>query len=292
MNSIRSYEVGQSYYSSEGNLANDMRRDNDTVKVPKITLYDVDYSIFYHLSENFKPQLIENSNRIQVPVMFANGEKWSQIRQHGYLRDNNRKILAPLITIRRLDIVPDDRIQLPTTQLGRYNFQSTYRMIPMKSNSMQYDRVAGQYVSKDLYEFYMVDFPNYVRINYELLIWTDLQEQMNILTQGIFAMNGHMWGDYHAFRSVLSSVSHESVNIPGEDRVVKTTINLQVDAFLRDEYEYQQSTIQKSYSIKRVEFLNETDDEILFNTPNDILLPSNTSLSDNRNTELNRKIRT
>ncbi len=292
MNSIRPYEVGQSYYSSEGNLANDMRRDNDTVKVPKITLYDVDYSIFYHLSENFKPQLIENSNRIQVPVMFANGEKWSQIRQHGYLRDNNRKILAPLITIRRLDIVSDDRIQLPINQLGRYNFQSTYRMIPMKTNSMQYDRVAGQYVSKDLYEFYMVDFPNYVRINYELLIWTDLQEQMNILTQGIFAMNGHMWGDYHTFRSTLSSVSHESINIPGEDRVVKTTINLQVDAFLREEYEYQQSTIQKSYSVKRVEFLNETDDEILFNTPTDILLPSNPSLSDNRNTELNRKIRT
>jgi hypothetical protein len=262
---VRPFEEGEAYYSSEQNRAYDTRRDNDTVKVPKVGLYDVDYSVFYHLTENVKLFVLDNDNRVPVPVMFANGEKWSQIRQFGYLRDNNRKVMAPLITLLRTDTQPDDRFALLTDQLGQWNDASTLRYVPKKTSSMQYDRVAGQYLTKYSTEIHLVSVPDYVRVNYQMTVWTDLQEQMNNIVQMLIPLNGHLWGDYYSFRTTYTSgFTHETVNVPGEDRLVKTTISLQVDAYLRNEFDYQISNVTKAFSIKRVDFLNESTEEIFY----------------------------
>lgn len=267
------YQQGQS--AGWVSRANEMRRDNDVVKVPKITLYDIDFGIYYQLKENLKPKVTDNGNSIDVPIMFANGEKWNQIRSHGFARDNQRKILAPLMVIRRVDVSDDERINLPAGQTWNVNtFVPRLKLFPYRTMNMQYDRVAGQYVSKNSTEFYLFDVPDFVRVNYDLIIWTDLQEQMNGLVHGIINMNNHMWGDYNKFRTTLQSITHDNVNVPGEDRLVKTTINLQVDGYLRAEYEYHQSKIQKAYSLKRVDFLNETADEILFDQISDLNQPN------------------
>ena len=268
------YDQGQS--SGWVNRANEMNRSEDTVKVPKITLYDIDFGVFAHLSQNFRPKVNDNGNSIDVPIMYANGEKWSQIRAHGYARDANKKVLAPLMVIRRVDVSEDTRISMAPGQ--QWNAATAWfpkmKMVPHRTTNMQYDRIAGQYLSKNSFEYYLIDVPDYVRVNYELIIWTDLQEQMNPLVHGILAMNNHMWGDYWKFRTTIQSTTHDNVNVPGEDRLVKTTMSLQVDGYLRNEFEYHQSKIQKAYSLKRVDFMNETTDEILFNQIQDLNQPN------------------
>ena len=254
---IRPYQLGV----SEGQIdrSQQTRRDNDVVVVPNIGLYDIDYAIFYHLMEKIGLFVISNSVKIPVPVMFGNGEKWSQIRQHGFLRDNNKKILAPIVILRRVDVTPDDRISLAAGQLWGGN---SMMFVPMKTTGMQYDRAAGQYATKDSFEYYLLNVPEYVRVNYEMVIWTDLQEQMNQLVQMIIPTSNHMWGDYYTFRTQIQSVTHDNVNVPGEDRLIKTTISLLTDGYLRNEYVYNENSIQKSYSVKRINFLAETDEEV------------------------------
>ncbi len=254
---IRPYQLGV----SEGQIdrSQQTRRDNDDVVVPNIGLYDIDYAIFYHLMEKIGLFVISNSVKIPVPVMFGNGEKWSQIRQHGFLRDNNKKILAPIVILRRVDVTPDDRISLAAGQLWGGN---SMMFVPMKTTGMQYDRTAGQYTTKDSFEYYLLNVPEYVRVNYEMVIWTDLQEQMNQLVQMIIPTSKHMWGDYYTFRTQIQSVTHDNVNVPGEDRLIKTTISLLTDGYLRNEYVYNENSIQKSYSVKRINFLAETDEEV------------------------------
>jgi len=83
-----------------------------------------------------------------------------------------------------------------------------------------------------------------------------------------------MWGDFHKFRTTIQSITPDNVNVPGEDRLIKTTINLQVDGYLRNEYEYQNSKIQKAFSIKKVKFLEEGSDRILFDDINDLNNPT------------------
>lgn len=244
-----------------GNRADQMRRDDDVVKISKVTLFDIDYAIFYHITENVNPKILENGTSIPVPVMFANGEKWSQIRQYGFLRDSSKKVLAPVIVLRRTNTVTDDRFPRINTNLGGV---PKTRVIPYKTTGMQYDKTSGQYVSKDSYEFYIQDSPNYVRITYDMILWCDLQEQMNALVQPFISISDHVWGDYHKFRTKVMDITHDNVNVPGEDRLIKTTISLQVDGFLRSEYDYHKSKIQKAYSLKKVRFLEEGSDQIVF----------------------------
>lgn len=253
-----------------------MRRDNDTVKVPKIGLYDIDYAIYYNLQNVWKPMVIDNDISIPVPVMFANGEKWSQIRAHGYLRDNMKKVQSPLIMIKRGDISDDTRLAMQPGQVwgGNSVLYPKQRVIPYRNMGMQFDKVAGQFVTKESTEFYLVDIPNYVRITYDLVIWTDLQEQMNVLIQGIIPLSGHIWGDFHKFRTTIQSITPDNVNVPGEDRLIKTTISLQVDGYLRNEYDYQQSKIQKAFSVKKVKFLEESADQVIYNDVQDIINPN------------------
>lgn len=271
-----------------------MRRDNDIVKISKITLHDIDYAIYYHITENVKPRITENDSTIPVPVMFANGEKWSQIRQYGFMRDNNKKVLAPVIVLRRTNTTADDRFPMVNTNLfGPATFSPKTRIVPYKTTNMQFDRLQGQYVSKDSFEFYVQDVPDYVRISYDMILWTDLQEQMNHVVQPFISISDHVWGDYHKFRTKVMDITHDNVNVPGEDRLIKTTIQLQVDGHLRTEYDYQQSKIQKAYSIKKVRFMEEDSEKIMYEQQDDLTLPDRQrSISDNPDeNDLRRQVR-
>lgn len=258
------YQDGRT--TNSNSRVSQMNRDNDTVKVPKISLYDVDYGIFFHLKDVWKPQIIENDISIPVPVMFSNGEKWAQIRANGFLRDKDRKVQSPLIILNRTTVEQDDRLSLHPGQVwgGNSTFYPSQRVIPYKRNGMQYDKIAGQYLTKESIEYYIVDVPEYVRITYDLIIWTNLQEQMNVLVQGLIPMSNHVWGDFWKFRTQIQSINHSNVNVPGEDRLIKTTMSLYVDGYLRNEYEYQQSKIQKMFSIKKVRFMEEGLERILY----------------------------
>lgn len=255
---IRPYQDGR---TGGGTIdrSRQMRRDNDEVTVPKVTLYDVDYAVYFHLMENVKLSISDGGTAINVPVIFTNGEKWSQIRQNGFLRDESRKVMAPLVVIRRNAVNADERFPFPKLN----NYSPRFKVLPYKNMEMQYDRLAGQYVSKQSYTFYTVPVPRYVRIDYELLLWTDMQEQMNQLVQRIVDVSDHLWGDYHTFRANVQSISHENVNVPGEDRIVKSTVSLRVDAGLQEEFTYSESNIQKNHSVKRVRFLQEGTEQIL-----------------------------
>lgn len=266
------YQEGRS--GNYVNRAQEMRRDNDIIKIPKVTLFDIDYAVYFHLAENLKPVVTQNDVQVPVPVMFANGEKWAQIRKYGFLRDSNKKVFAPVMVLRRTNVANDDR--LPIVNLNVFwpqAFSPKTKIIPYKTTNMVYDRIAGQYVSKDSYEFYLTDVPDYVRVNYELIIWTDLQEQMNVLVQGIIPLSDHVWGDYWKFRTNVQDITHDNVNIPGEDRLVKSTVTLQVDGYLRNEFEYHTSKIMKAYSIKKVRFLEENTEQVLFDQIQELSSP-------------------
>lgn len=248
-----------------------IRRDNDVIKISKISLFDIDYAIYFHLAENVKPRVNENTTSIPVPVMFANGEKWSQIRKYGFLRDNNKKVLAPIIMIRRTNVTNDERLPIPGLNL----WTPQLKLIPYKNMGMKYDRISGQYQRHESIEYYLTDIPSYVRLNYELLLWTDLQEQMNGLVESIIAISDNIWGDYYKFRTNVQDVTHDNVNVPGEDRLVKSTVTLQVDGYLRNAFDYHESNLKKQYSIKTVKFLSEGTEQIIQDDPSLILGETN-----------------
>ena len=85
----------------EINRAFEQRRDNDTIKSPTIGIYDVDFAIMDWLRSVIRPFVIENNQRIDVPVMYANGESWAQYQAKGFMYDKNGNLVK---TNRALDI--------------------------------------------------------------------------------------------------------------------------------------------------------------------------------------------
>jgi hypothetical protein len=57
-----------------------VRRDDDIVKTPKITIEDIDFAMMSYIRDVIQPTIIENEAQVEVPVMYANGETFAQIQ--------------------------------------------------------------------------------------------------------------------------------------------------------------------------------------------------------------------
>ena len=99
------YELSQGDINRDYERDNDVRRDNDTIKELSVGLYDIDYAIKYYFDEVIRPEVEEFGNKIKEPVMYGSPEKWKNIQADGYFRDKNGKILSPIISYRRTNIL-------------------------------------------------------------------------------------------------------------------------------------------------------------------------------------------
>jgi hypothetical protein len=245
------------------NRATQTRRDDDVIRTKQRTIYDVDFAIKWFIDNEIQPQITANNTLLSVPVIFANGEKWDNVRRLGYLRDEKGMLQSPLIMIKRNSVQERDEqrtldVNHPNTgnyiiHKSRYNERNRYEddLFPIPKNEPQLSE-----------KFYIIDIPKYVTIEYELLVWCDFTKQMNELVDQIMPYGRFAWGNEgNKFPSTIGSISFETVNTIGEDRLVRATIPLMVLATLLSEQEARISTVKKMYSIKKVVFETAIDVE-------------------------------
>jgi hypothetical protein len=128
----------------------------------------------------------------------------------------------------------------------KYNERSRYQdeLFPIPINNPQPSE-----------KVYVVDIPKYVTVEYDMLLWCDFTTQMNSLVDQIMPYGRFAWGnENNKFSTTLGSVSFETVNTVGEDRLVRATIPLTVLGTLLSEQEARRSTLRKMFSIKKLSF--------------------------------------
>lgn len=238
------------------NRAEQIRRDDDVIKTPKRTLFDIDYAIKWYVENEIQPQIKSNQELITVPVIFANGEKWDNVQRLGYLRDEKGKLQSPMIMLKRGSVVERDSyrtldVNWPQAEnqiivRPKYNERNRYEdeLFPIP------DRIPAN--SKKIY---LIDVPKYVTIEYEMMLWCDFTTQMNDLVDQILPYNRFAWGDEgNKFATSMGAVTFETINTTGEDRLVRATIPLTIQATLLSGQEARLETIKKMYSVKKVIF--------------------------------------
>ena len=238
------------------NRAHQTRRDDDVIRNPQRTVYDVDFAIKSYIESEIQPQITDNDQLINVPVIFANGEKWDNVRRLGFLRDEKGKLQSPLIMIKRNGVAERDNVKGLDVNRNpdgnvrayrqKYNSRNRYEdeLFPIPTNQpLESNRI------------YIVDIPRYVTVDYELLLWCDFTTQMNELIDQILPYNRFAWGnDGNRFTTTMGNISFETVNTVGEDRLVRATIPLTTVAALLSEQETRQSTLRAMFSVKKVSF--------------------------------------
>jgi hypothetical protein len=260
-------EINKTYSSftrnQEFNRAAEIRRDNDTIRTPKCTIYDVDNAIMSYVSDIIQPQIIENNNIIPVPVIYANGEKWAQIRARGYMYDHGDKLMTPAIVLKRNSITERDTLKKldvnwnPETDNEYARNTLTFENPYTKRN--RYDRFSVLQGTRPRRELYVSSIPEYVDVSYDLLLWAEYTEQLNSIVEQIMPNGGLAWGTTWKFPAYIQDYTFETMSSPGEDRIVRATLPLTVKATLLMPFELRRSTLQKRYSIKRVVFGSENE---------------------------------
>lgn len=244
------------YSQPDANRAYETRRDNDTFRTPAITIYDIDYAIMYYLKNVINFQVEQNESMIEVPIVYASAEIWSQLQGKGYMRDKQGKILAPYGIIRRTSMSEDDRFR--KLDVNSPPIKSNLIITPKYRN---FENIRDQHAITDnsYYsdEYYISVMPEFYKIEYELTFFTYYIEQMNSIVENLIPNSNFVWGDSYKFRTYVGDISFDNINPSNSERLVKTVIPLTVDGRLQSEFELRKSTIQKAYSIKRVVFRTE-----------------------------------
>lgn len=235
-----------------------VRRDDDVIRTPKQSIYDVDYAIKIFIENEIQPVVLDNGNSIPVPVIFAHGEKWDNVRRLGYMRDEKGMLQSPAIMIKRNSFVERDTYKTldvninPNANLivapNRYNprnrYEDTLHPFPI-----------GEINQAESLPAYLLNMPKLITVEYELMIWTDFSTQLNELTNDLFTYNRFSWGNgQNSYNTTMGTISFETVNTISDDRIVRANIPLTVQAAVQSEQEAKISTIRKMYSIKKVSF--------------------------------------
>ena len=243
--------------NSESNRANEVRRDNDIIKTPKVTIEDVDFAVISFIRDVIKPNIIENGQKIDVPVMYANGEKWAQVQARGFMRDRKGKIMTPVLSIRRVSMTERDALKSLGVNQNPSGNDFIYQNKHTKQN--RYGQFSVLQGTKKSNEYYAAPVPEFVDVAYEFLLWTEYTDQMNSLVEQIMPTNGFAYGTTFKFPTFLSDVSFETSNNTGEDRIVRATIPATVKGTLLMPNELRRSNIEKRFSVKKIVFGKETD---------------------------------
>ena len=226
----------------------------DESKMLEISLLDVDTIIANYMEQHLIPKLEQNGNKINVPLVYGNAERWKSAQRDGYLKDKLGKIQLPIIMFKRNSIESNDTLRFLKDQ------KVTYPTVKKYSQKHAYDRFS--LLNPDLkrrFEAYDVRMPNYVTLTYEVMFWTGYTEHNNKIIEQFQYADGAYWGedDKYKFRVVVGNFDNQQDVGAGSERIIRTTCTLTVNAYLLPKRFDNQPTTQKGFSIRKVIVTNE-----------------------------------
>jgi hypothetical protein len=227
-------------------------RGSDNTKNLSVGLMDIDGAIMFYFNNVIKPVVQENDESVKVPIMYSNPERWNTIQKEGYLLDNKKQLILPLIVFKRTSIEKDTSLGVdklnPQDPKLFYTFQKKY------SKENRYDNFAVQQGLNKTKELYTVAVPDYVSVTYEFIVWTSYTEQMNKIIENIIFSEGSYWGEdgKFKFRTSIDSYTDASEFSVNSERIIKTNFTVTLKGYLIPEEFNNIITTQKHLTPKRI----------------------------------------
>jgi hypothetical protein len=203
----------------------------DKVKDISVGLEDIDQAVLYYFENIIKPNVIQNGQRIAVPVIYGSPERWKSVQADGFYRDNSGRLLVPLIMFKRENVeknrslgnkLDGNKVHLNQVVGSKYNIRHVYDKFSLLTN-----RIPSE-------QYYISVVPDYVTVTYSCIIFTDFVEQNNKLVEAIEFASDSYWGDYKRwhFRTKIDTFTVTNILEQDGDRVAKTTFNMSLSGYL------------------------------------------------------------
>ena len=239
------------------NKAKQLRRDKDNVKNVSVGIYDVDSAFKTFLEKDVKPTVEDDGRYFPVPVMYASPEKWASAQRDGFMKDDNGMILTPVIVFKRDNL----SINTELSKLKVAQNEDAHQFFERKyTNVNKYDQFSVLTGENPKREFMSVERPDYVDLQYEVIVWCDYMEQVNKVVEQIVFFQGRSFGERYKFVIKGDSYSFETIAEMGQDRITKATISLVAKAYIVPEFVGLNNNTKRTISIGKVSF---TEDKSL-----------------------------
>ena len=196
-----------------------------------VSLVDIDTAIIKYMDDVIQPFVVQDELKVQVPILYANPERWKNTRKDGVLRDTRGKLQIPLIMIKR-DNIRKNTLNNPINKYLERDFYST-----SWNPRNKYDRFAIQNGINESKRYVSVMYPDFYDVQYSCMIWTEYQQQMNLLVEQISFEVENYWGENNKYKFKTSVEEYtNSVELPQRsDRIVRSEFRMTVKAYLLPE---------------------------------------------------------
>lgn len=239
------------------NKGKQIRRDKDNVRNISVGIYDVDSAFKNFLEKDVRPTVEDDGRFFPVPVMYASPEKWASAQRDGFMKDDNGMILTPVIVFKRDNL----SINTELSKLKVAQNEDAHQFFERKyTNVNKYDQFSVLTGENPKREFMSVERPDYVDLQYEVIVWCDYMEQVNKVVEQIVFFQGRSFGERYKFVIKGDSYSFETIAEMGQDRITKATISLVAKAYIVPEFVGLNNNTKSTISIGKVSF---TEDKSL-----------------------------
>jgi len=243
VNTYRAYEISEK---------------GDSSKQFTIGLEDHDAAVMYYFDNVIQPFVVQNNEKIPVPIVYGNPERWTTVQKTGYYRDLNAKLMCPMIMFRRTNLQPNLKITSKIDANAPHNYASLIEPYNKSNTYSNFDAVNNR---KPVRTFQTVVIPDYVTMSYSCIIWTYYVEQMNKIVESInYAANAY-WGAPNSFKfkARIASFDDNTTVATGQERIVRTTFTLDLDGHIIPDIILKDLTAQKKFISKgKVSITSET----------------------------------
>ena len=213
------------------NRGMDLSFKNDDVKDISIGLQDIDNAVIYYFENIIKPTVIQDGNRIAVPLIYGSPERWKSVQSDGFYRDASGRLMVPLIMIKRESIsknrtlgnkLDGNKAHLYQVMGERYNPRNAYDKFSLLNN-----RIPSK-------QYYISAVPDYITLTYNCIIFTDFVEQNNKLVEAVEFASDSYWGDpsRFKFRANIDTFTTTTLLEQGTDRAAKTSFTINLNGYI------------------------------------------------------------
>lgn len=248
------------------NRSEKLTQKGDSHKEFTVGIQDIDEALLYYFTNVIKPTVIQNGDRLAVPIIYGSPERWKSFQKDGAYRDRSGKIMNPIIMFKRTNIQKRRNItnkldanqpHLYTSWQKQYNSRNAYSNFNVLSNRVPTKQFIANVV------------PDYVTLTYDVVIQTYYIEQLNKIIEAVNYASDSYWGDPERFKfnTFIDQFSTIQELNNGEERLVRSTFSLNMHGYIiPDIIQKDLASVKKYNSRSKVVFSMETTtDSEIFN---------------------------
>ena len=232
----------------------------DTVKPYSVGIQDIDEAVMYYIQNEIQPFVIQNGERLSVPLIYGSPEKWKSFQKDGYYRDLQGKIMAPMMMFKRNTI---DKIRSIANKLDANNPHNVAIYGKKYSKQNTYDKFGALNNLKPQNTYYATVVPDYLSITYDCVLFTYYNDQLAKLIEMMEYASDSYWGNPDRFKFKVNIDSFSTVSELSEnaERVVRATFTLKLFGYIIPDIPQKNIDAIRKFSDKtKVTFTLETTD--------------------------------